>query len=230
MLDISPSSYGGYGSAGGGGDNGGGGGGRIVLVTQNYLWINGSVLSEGQSSNSTDININTVSGGAGSGGSIAIIAGKIKGIGICSVAGGSSVANFNFSNGAGGFSNGAGGGGRISLRLLQSSNFERKEHQVKFYYSGGDSIFFNSEVVDDDIYNYNVIVIINTSPCIVGGAGTFFLELATHKSAIISSSNNGLNTYAATVLESSEFLNGDVIGLNFTGRAVLTTPSALESD
>ncbi|XP_031253485.1 uncharacterized protein LOC116111450 [Pistacia vera] len=86
-----------YGSKGGGTSDeyrfGGSGGGRVLLKSKDILYLNGSVFAEGGDGG--------LKGGGGSGGSIFVIALKLKGYGTISAAGG---------RGWGG-----GGGGRISL-------------------------------------------------------------------------------------------------------------------
>ncbi|KAH9776795.1 Ephrin rec like domain-containing protein [Citrus sinensis] len=86
-----------YGSKGGGTSAeyqyGGNGGGRIKLLVKDMLYLNGSVTAEGGDGG--------LKGGGGSGGSIYVLAVKLKGYGFISAAGG---------RGWGG-----GGGGRVSL-------------------------------------------------------------------------------------------------------------------
>ncbi|XP_047324927.1 uncharacterized protein LOC124928723 [Impatiens glandulifera] len=103
-----------YGSKGGTtskeADLGGGGGGRIMLLVENYIDVNGSLLADGGDAGPR--------GGGGSGGSIYIKAYKMTGGGRISASGGN------------GFS--GGGGGRVAVDI-----FSRHDDPKIFVHGGG---------------------------------------------------------------------------------------------
>lgn len=96
------------GSAGGGGLNvGGSGGGLLTVFVLDTLWLDGEIRADGQPA------INPT-GGGGSGGTVRIIAKKIKGFGNITANGGD-----QFASGTGG----GGSGGRIALNFWVNETY-----------------------------------------------------------------------------------------------------------
>eukprot|EP01032_Pedospumella_encystans_P009033 gene9033-10667_t len=219
LEKSSPNNQATFGS-GGGAPGAGLGGGRIVIKSQSNVHIHstGVLDASGTSANVTALasSILPTNGtdsphngpygnatllGAGSGGSVAIMAIGVAQEGFITVAGGPAATAAGTGAGA------AGGGGRISIMI--SSGSLRALLDSNIAYHGGSAL--------DQI----------NSTCVTGGAGTLYVQYrngATLVNSIVAVSNRYVATYAVTLLQS---LPHYITGISALDSAVISSNGSI---